>query len=247
MNTTTLPQPKTVSPAAGTPRLDLYGPIHKAWRRFLMDTLVCVGRLDVDDEAEREQVCGQVQSLMQAMRGHLEHENEFVHAAIEARHAGGARQTAADHEQHVDAIGNLDDEAQALRHARPAQRATLAARLYRHLAAFVAHNLEHMAVEESTNNALLWSLYGDEELAALHDRLLASIGPDEMALTARWMAQSLSPQELAGLFTDMRAKAPPAAFEVLYDIALAHLDEPRRAKLARALGLAPVPGLLLNC
>ncbi|MFT3816668.1 MAG: hypothetical protein QM750_03410 [Rubrivivax sp.] len=246
MNTATLPQPKTFSPSAA-PRLDLYAGIHKAWRRFLMDTLVRVGRLDVDDDAEREQVCAQVQSLMQAMRGHLQHENEFIHAAIEVRCPGGARTTAADHEQHVDAIADLDDEAQALRHARPAQRAALAQRLYRHLAAFVAHNLEHMAVEESANNALLWSLYGDDELAALHDRLLATIGFDEMALTLRWMAASLSPQELAGMFVDMRAKAPPAAFEALYDIALAHLDEPRRAKLARALGLPPVPGLLLHC
>ena len=58
------------------------------------------------------------------------------------------------------------------------------------------------------------------------------------------MAAALTPQELAGLYADMQAKAPPAAFDALYGIALAQLDEGRRAKLARALGLAPVPGLV---
>lgn len=240
----TLSQAKTISPASLVPRIDLYGPIHKALRQFLMDTLGRVGRLDADDDAERESVCLQVHALLQQMRAHLDHENDFVHTAIEARQPGGARRASEEHLQHVDAIRNLDDQAQALRHARAGQRTPTAQRLYRHLALFVAHNLEHMAMEEADNTALLWSLYSDAELAALHDQLMATIGPDEMALTARWMAASLSPAELAGLYREMRSKAPPAAFEALYGVAMAQLDEPRRAKLARALGLPPVPGLV---
>lgn len=229
-------------PAAA--RLDLYTVIHKAWRAFLGDTLQRVGRLDVDDDAEREQVCRQVQALMQQMRQHLLHENEFVHAAIEARRPGGARQTRDDHAHHVDAIRNLDDEALALRQARPQQRAALALRLYRQLALFMADNLAHMQLEETENNAILWTLYDDAELEALHGQILAAIGPDEMAQTVRWLAAGLTPQELAGLFDGVRASAPPAAFEALYDVAMTRLDESRRAKLARALGLPPVPGLV---
>lgn len=230
--------------AAAAPRFDLYTMIHKAWRIFLADTLQRVGRLDVDDDAEREQVCAQVQALMQQMRQHLQHENEFLHAAIEARRPGGARRTGEDHLHHVDAIRNLDDEALALRQARPGHRAALALRLYRQLALFVADNLTHMQVEEIDNHALLWALYDDAELRTLHDQILAAIGPDEMAQTVRWLALALSPQELALLFTGLREGAPPAAFEALYDVALVQLDDDRRAKLARALGLPPVPGLV---
>jgi len=231
--------------AAGTPpRFDVYTLIHKAWRVFLADTLQRVGRLDVDDDAEREQACAQVQALMQQMRLHLQHENEYLHAAIEARHPGGARRTGEDHLHHADAIRNLDDQALALRQARPGHRAALALRLYRQLALFVADNLAHMHVEETDNHALLWSLYDDAELLAIHDQILAALGPDEMAQTLRWLARGLSPQELAQLFGGLRASAPPAAFEALYDVALAQLDESRRGKLARALGLPPVPGLV---
>jgi len=64
-----------------------------------------------------------------------------------------------------------------VRDARDEHRAALAQRLYRHLALFIGENLQHMQVEETENNAALWALYSDDELAAIHDRLLASVPP----------------------------------------------------------------------
>lgn len=218
--------------------------IHKALRLFMSDTLQRLGAVDVDDEASLQPACAQVRSLLGLMRSHVHHENDFVHTAIEARRPGGARRTSDDHVHHLQALTDLDDEAFALQHALPADRAALALRLYRHLAVFVGENLEHMAVEESENNAALWELYRDDELMALHDQLLASVGPEEMALIIRWMAPALTPRELAELFTGMKAQAPAPAFAAMFDVACAQLPESRRAQLARALGLPPVPGLV---
>lgn len=249
MNTTTntdlstLPG-NTYAPAAKAPRADLYGPIHKALRQFMSHTLQRVGAMDVEDTEERNQVLDGVASLLDFMRSHLQHENEFIHTAIEARRAGGARHTADDHLLHVDAIGNLEDEAAALRVAGAAHRATLAQRLYRHLAEFVGENLIHMQVEETQNNAALWALYSDDEIMAIHERILASIPPAEMALGTRWMAAALSLPEMAGLFGAMQQKAPAPAFEALLSIARTQLDERRWAQLCRALGRPPVPGLM---
>lgn len=229
---------------AKAPRVDMYAFIHKALRQFMSHTLGRVGTMDVSDPEERALALDGVDALMAFMRGHLQHENDFVHTAIEARRPGGAHQTADDHLQHLEAIGNLEDESRAVRDARDEHRPALAQRLYRHLAVFVAENLQHMQVEETENNAALWALYTDEELLAIHDRLLSTIPPDEMALTARWMAAALSVQELAGLFGEMRQKAPAPAFEALLEVARTQLDERRWAQLARALGRPPVPGLL---
>lgn len=230
--------------AAATPRFDVYTTIHKALRQFMADTLARVGRLDAHDDREREAVLDQVEALLLQMRSHLQHENEHVHAAIEARRPGGSRTTAADHVGHLESMRNLEDEAQALRHARAEQRPVLALRLYRHLSVFVGENLEHMHIEEIENHASLWALYSDEELMAMHARLMATIGPEEMALTARWMAAALNPQELAALFGEVRQNAPAEAFAALLDIARSQLDQNRWATLARALGLPPVPGLV---
>lgn len=224
------------------PRFDAYGPIHKALRHAMAHTLHALGTLDANDDAERSAALDGVDALLTLMRSHLAHENDFVHTAIEARQPGGAARTAADHLQHLEAIQLLEDESRALRHAPPAQRPLLAQRLYRHLAAFVGENLVHMQLEETEGNATLWALYSDEELVAIHDRLIAVIPPAEMAVVARWMGAALSVPELARVFGDMRRKAPLPAFEALLGIARAQLSERRWAQLAQALGLAPAPG-----
>ena len=227
---------------AATERLDFYTPIHKALRLFMTRVLSHVGMLDVTDAEERERVLDELDALLRQMRAHLQHENDFVHTAIEARCAGASRQVAAEHEQHLDAIADLEDESRALRLAKPGCRPGLALSLYRHLSAFVAENLQHMLVEERQHNALLWSLYGDDELAALHDRLMASIPPAEMAETLRWLAPALTPQELASLFGEMQRKAPADAVRPMLDLTRGLLAAPRWDKLALALGLTPAAG-----
>jgi hypothetical protein len=254
-HTTTLPVP-TLSPvrhyaavAADTPsvkapRHDMYCHIHKALRQCMAHTLRRLGALDVTEAEERDAVLDSVDAMLGLLRSHLQHENDFVHTAIEARQPGGASHTANDHVQHQEAIRNLEDETLAVRNAQEEQRQLLAHRLYRHLAAFVGENLVHMQFEETRGNATLWALYSDEELLAIHGRLVASIPPAEMALVVRWMAAALSVPELAMLFADMRQKAPPAAFEALLDVARTQLDERRWGQLARALGRSAVPGLM---
>lgn len=226
------------------PRFDMYCFIHKALRQYMAHTLRGLGALDATEADERNAVLDNVDGLLAMLRSHLQHENDFVHTAIEARQPGGARETADDHLEHQEAIRNLEDESRALRDAHDEHRPQLALRLYRHLAAFVGENLVHMQVEETRNNATLWALYSDEELVAIHDRLVASIAPAEMGLVARWMAAALSVPELVAMFSDMRGKAPPPAFEGLLGVARTQLDERRWAQLARGLGLPPVPGLM---
>ncbi len=236
--------PPAAPATARAGRLDMYRFVHKALRRFMSDTLGRLGALDVNDAEERQAVLDSVDSLLAALRSHLQHENDYLHTAIEARRPGGARTTADEHLQHLDSIGDLEDESRALRDAADGQRPQLALSLYRHLAVFVGEKLVHMQVEETRNNAELWALYGDDELTAIHDRLVASVGQAELALIARWSAAALSVPELALLLADVCRKAPPAVFEALLDVARAHLDERRWAQLARALGRPPVPGLV---
>ncbi len=226
------------------PRVDLYVTIHKALRQFMAHTVTRLGAVDLEDEEDFRAELAGVGSLLELMKAHLQHENDFIHTAIEARRAGGARHTADDHALHADAFVNLEDEVAALRAARPELRAAMALRLYRHLAEFVGENLVHMQVEETRINQALWDLYDDAELMALHERLLAAVPPAEMALVVRWMAPALNPAELAQLFTGMQATAPAPAFEAMLDIAHRQLSPARWAQLARALGRPPVPGLM---
>lgn len=232
--------------AVEAPRFDMYTGIHKALRAFMADTLLAVGRMDPLDEDEVAQASGRVLDLLSICAGHLRHENDFVHAAIEARAPGASAAIGHEHEDHVKHIAQLSDLVVVLRAAAPQARHAAAARLYRELALFIAGNFEHMHVEETAHNAVLWARYTDAELLEIHDALVASVPPQEMMAIARWLVPSVNPEERLHMLLDMRAKAPAEAFDAVIATVLPHLNAAEWAKLAKGLGVDPVPGLVVG-
>ena len=229
--------------APAAPRFDMYGPIHKALRSFMCDTLLRAGRIDVNDAAEFDATLGQVDTLLAFCLDHIEHENAFVHAAIEARRPAGAQRTTDDHVEHIETIAALREETAALRGTKPQARPMLAHRLYHHLALFVAENFQHMHIEETANNAALWALYSDAELHEIHGRILAGIPPEKDLVVARWMIPALCPMERAIIVGHAKAQMPPEAFLGVLAHVRPHLDPSGWLKLAAAVGVAPSLGL----
>ena len=226
-------------------RVDLYSGIHKAIRTLMADTLLALSRLDPDDDAELGSVSGRITELLDFCAAHVRHENDFVHTAIEARAAGASAALAREHDEHVQTITRLQADVDRLRRTAGGQKAASAAQaLYRDLALFVGHNLVHMHEEETAHNAILWACYTDAELIDLHTRLVASIAPAEMMYTLRWMVPALTPAERTALFSDMQAHGPAQAFEAALSHVRPFLSGNDWAKLARSLGLPPVPGLV---
>lgn len=223
--------------ATTAPRLDLYAHIHKALRLFMSDTLQHLSRLDVDDPLDLADGLAQLDALLDAAKHHVDKENTYIHPAIEARRAGASAAIEAEHDEHLDAIATLRAEGAALR-ALPT--AAAAQKLYRRFAAFVAHNFEHMAAEESRHNQALWAAYTDEELHQLHGLILASIGPQEMSQVLRWMIPALSPAERAMVVGSL---PPPVQAPVLAS-ARSLLNDTAWGKLCRAVGQPSVPGLV---
>ncbi|MGE0330572.1 MAG: hemerythrin domain-containing protein [Ramlibacter sp.] len=231
--------------AAQAPRMDMYAGIHKAMRALMADTLLALGRMDCDDDLELAQTTQQVLALMDACASHLKHENDFIHAALEARATGASAVIAHEHDDHLAHISRLAGAATALLGRPTAQRAAAVLALYRDLSLFIAENFHHMHVEETAHNAVLWARYTDAELEAIHDALVASIPPEEMMRIVRWLVPFMNPAERAALLADMRAKAPEPVFHAVLDAARPHLTQREWTKLARSLGLAPVDGLVV--
>ena len=233
--------PTHAAPAA--PRFDMYASIHKALRSLMCDTLLQVGRMDVSDLVDLDSTLNRVEMLLGFCLDHIEHENGWVHTAIEARQPAGAARTAHDHEEHVESIAALRAETAALRAAKPQAQAMLAHRLYHHLALFVAENFQHMHIEETANNAALWALYTDAELHEIHGRLLAAIPPAKELQVVRWMIPACSPLERAAIVGHAKSQMPPEAFLGVLAHVRPHLDASGWLKLAAAVGVAPSLGL----
>ena len=227
--------------AAAAPRIDLYAGIHKAMRALMADTLLAVSRMDPDDALELADGTQRVLQLLEFCRAHLRHENDFVHAAMESRAPGSSSQIAHEHEEHVAAIEALARQATGLLDCDAALRGGGALALYRALSIFIAHNFEHMHVEETAHNEVLWARFTDAELVAVHDALVASIPPEEMMFVIRWMVPFMNPAERAAMLGDMRAHAPAPAFAAALETVRPHLSAREWDKLAASLGLAPSP------
>lgn len=215
-----------------SPRPDIYAFIHKGLRAFMAHTLVRVGRLDAHDAAEVAEVSAEMHALIDICRSHLQHENEVVHAAMQARAPGSAAQIEAEHKHHAGALDEL-----AARLARVPGDAAAAQALYRSLAGFVAENFEHMQREETDHNAVLWATHSDAEILALEQRIVASLAPEQAQLSMRWMLPHMTPAERADLLGGLRAQAPAEAFDGLLSVIRPLLGGRDWRKLSLALGL----------
>lgn len=215
------------------PRPDLYRAIHKALRHGMAQSLWRLGRLDLEDEVELQATLDGIESMLDRLRHHLRIENEVLHTAIEARRPGATLRAGEEHHARLDALTDLGDEVRALRRACP--RREPAARLYRHLAAFIGESLLHMQAEECDHNAWLWALYDDAELWHLQQELLARICPAELLSTLHWLAASLSVTELGDLFHGLATQLAPEDRRHLLERAREPLGEARWAQLAQAV------------
>jgi hypothetical protein len=222
-------------------RFDTYAFIHKALRAWMADTLVRLGRTDATDATDVDETLASLAALLQLCRDHVKHEDRHLHAAMEARRPGSAAATLHDHGHHVEAIDALERLAARVTWAPAPARAAALRVLYREFARFIADKLEHMNVEETANNAVLWATYTDAELREIDAAIVASVAPETIAIVARWMLPALTADERAGLLAGMQQAMPPAAFAGMLQLGRQVLSDRDWFKLqTRLSALRPV-------
>ena len=219
------------------PRHDIYAFVHKGLRAWMGEVLARVGRTDPGDTAEIAGTLHALRDLLAFCRGHMTHENNFVHPAMEARRPGSAEVTASDHVGHENAIRELEGIATSLEYGAVEDRPAILQRLYRQCALFVAENLEHMAIEESHNNLVLWETHTDAEIIAIEHALVASIPPANLMMALRWMLPWMNAQERAIMLGGMRQGMPAEAFGAVLAMLQPQLSSIERSKLEAALSL----------
>jgi hypothetical protein len=219
-------------------RYDIYRLIHKGLRACMTEALTAVGRIDCDDPREVAAAIAQTEAMLDMSLSHLEHENRFIHSAIEARIPGASTHTARDHVHHVASIATMIELCQVLARARGEERRAIADLLYQHLTRFVEENFDHMRHEEVSNNAALWSAYSDEEIHAIQKALVASIPPGQNIHFLRCMVRTISHGERVSLLEGIRSGAPAQIFEGILRAVEPVLSDYDVTKLHQALGLA---------
>lgn len=239
---TSLQEILAVRGSADAPRFDIYASIHKGVRLMLADLITSAGRVDPGDAASVQQLVDKVEAAADFCQSHLEHENAFLHPALENARPGSSQRIATEHVEHERDIEALRRHARALPACAAEERAAACHALYHAVSLFAAHNLAHMHLEETEHNAVLWAHLDDAGIHAIHDRLLASLTPAEMTASLRWMLPALAPAERLGLMGGMR-QAPAPVFNAALALARERLNDADWGALARGLGIPVAPGL----
>jgi hypothetical protein len=230
----TLTRTDTAAPTAA-PRPDLYQGIHKALRLLYADTLTQLGSVDPADDGALAMVLAQCGDLLDLLALHYDDEDRFVHPALERAQPGCTGRVTAEHVRHREALDALRERVEVVRVSHGATRAAALSRLYGALALVMAEDFEHMHFEDVELNAVLWRHYGDAELLAVHEAIIASIPPQTMMLALRWMLPALNAGERAGLLLGAREGMPPQAFAAALALARERLTLGEWRKLAYAL------------
>lgn len=217
------------------PRYNIYTIIHKALRGFMTDTLLRWGKADTTDAQELAEVITHTRDLLEMCAGHIQHENTFLHPALEAARHGAAGQTAGDHIEHEAAIAGLRTQVAAVERSNHFQREVLAQQFYLRLSAFIAENFEHMLVEETSNQTVFSEAYSDAEILTIEQQIIASLTPDELFKDLRWMIGHINAAERAFMLGGMKQGAPPPVFAAVMGLAREVLSERDFNKLATAL------------
>lgn len=236
--------PAALAAVAETPpRFDLYALVHKGLRAFLGDTLARLGRVDVDDAHDLAAALDALRELLVLWADHAAHEDRFIHPAMQARRPGSACGAAEQHVWHARGIEQLLELAARLEQAPAARRAPLAAQLYLEFSHFAAEGLEHLYLEETRHNPVLWEIHSDDELRLMHAAILEAVPVQLNAAYVRWIAPHVTPRERAALLAGMRQRAPLQVYSGVLALIRAHLPAGDWDKLASSLDAVPAQPL----
>jgi hypothetical protein len=219
-------------------RHDLFGPLHKGLRHFALSTLIRLGQADVVDLGDLREALDQLRVLLVMRTRHLELEEEVIVAALDARVPGwmeGALDP--EHERQRRGLRRLSAEVEALACSSESTdvRRSRSRDLYLHLAHRIGEDFEHMEVEETAVNELLWKHFDDRELRALHGALLERQSPEHLADRVRWTLPALTHDERIELVLAAQSAIPPVRFRDLMSLVRASLPPRDLDRLVESL------------
>jgi hypothetical protein len=198
--------------------VDLYRDIHKGIRSELFGLTDQAGSLDPSDRADRADLSARVQGVVELLVSHAEHEDAFVQPAIEAHLPDLAQQIEADHHRLEARIALLNEQAVDAVDPAGDPRGN-AHRLYVDLASFVSDYLAHQDLEERVVMPALDDAIGTEANLAIHQAIVGSIPPEEMAKSLAIMLPAMNVDDRTELLGGMKAGAPAEVFQGVWSLA----------------------------
>lgn len=228
----------TASTALVPVTFDLYRDIHKAIRTELFAVTTEAASLDPGDEYARAALADHVRDVFALLVAHAEHEDGAIQPALEQHLPDLAEQVEVDHitlEGRMEVLQELADTAAS---GGSGSTGFDVHRFHLAFASFTSAYLMHQDTEERVIMPALETAVGVDEVVRIHQVILASIPPGEMAKSLALMLPAMNIDGRADLLGGMRAGAPAEVFQGVWSLAGSVLDVSDFQALATRLGIA---------
>jgi hypothetical protein len=218
--------------------VNMYRDIHKGIRAELFAVTEAAGSVDPGDAVAVAAVTQRWGTLVHTLVTHAEHEDVWMQPAIEQHAPAEAAVIAEAHPRLEAELAALEILAGRTASSCPADRRLLVHRMYLGFASFTAAYLQHQEFEEFVVMPILSEKIPASELRALDNALVASIPPDDLAMSAAIMLPAMNVEDRVELLGGIQADAPPEAFAGILGLTQAVLDPAAYSELTRRLGVA---------
>jgi iron-sulfur cluster repair protein YtfE (RIC family) len=236
--TTTIPTLTVETAELEKVTVNMYRDIHKGLRAELFAVTTAAGSVDPGDPAAVAAVGQRWRNLVHVLVTHAEHEDEWMQPVIERYAPAQAEVIARVHPELEAQLAALEILADRAADTCPAESRLLVHRMYLGFASFTATYLQHQEFEEFQVMPVLSEHIPADELRALDNALVASIPPDDLAMSAAIMLPAMNVEDRVELLGGIQADAPPEAFAGILGLTQSVLDPAAYAEVTARLGVA---------
>lgn len=199
--------------------VDLYRDIHKGIRAELFAVTSTAASLDPTVRVDRQAIADHVGSVSEVLTSHAHHEDEFIDPVLVEHDAQLAEQVTTDHERLERRFEGLVSLAREAVDAVTADHRRLTHLLHLELSSFTSDYLAHQYLEERVIMPVIERAIGPDATLAIHEAIVSSIPPDEMARSLSFMLPAMNNEDRVEMLTGMRNSAPAEAFAAVADLA----------------------------
>ena len=217
--------------------VDTYRDIHKGIRADLFALTGSAGRVDPGSAADVRAVAAHLDTTVDLLVTHAEHEDTHLVGVMADTLPDLNAKIQRDHAELESRLVDLQGWARVAVSAPEGAARDDMQRLYIELASFTSAYLAHQDLEERVVAPELHRVLGPEGVLAIHQAIIASIPPDEMATTLALMLPAMNNDDRTELLGGMQAGAPPEVFAGVWSLAGSVLESRDVGVLARRLGI----------
>lgn len=202
-------------------RYPIFSAPHKALRYALSRLVDLVGKMDIYETKQVDELVNLFNDLYTMIYSHSNHEDEILFNALDAIVPG---KTIQDRNEHIRIHDDLDKlkveiEIFAMNVYKNELHSDDVEILYNTICKLQSDMLIHMLEEESITQPLFWNYMTDEELEAFRPKIMAAMTPDESALWLKYIFASHSAVYVTELLNNIKQTAPEQVYQKIQRIA----------------------------